>query len=307
MARVRSIRLPIVLGSVSVVLSIVLLVGWILVIVQNLQETRRVVSNVWLLVAGIVSLVAIITVLVLFSVFLVREILVVRRQTSFIDSVTHELRSPLASLSLGLQTLERRDLDPSRRVEVRSMMRLDLERLTVFIEDVLEASRVDSRRRGSNLSVFPLRRLLERSTDAVARRYGTAPGQVRFAEPSLTLRTDETALETIVKNLVDNAVKYSDPPPDVSLLASRTGDDLELEVRDRGIGIPPGQLKRILERFYRVPEESVRRRPGTGLGLYVVHALVRGLGGTLSAESPGRGKGAVMRVRIPSVCVAPES
>ncbi|MEO1483208.1 MAG: HAMP domain-containing sensor histidine kinase [Myxococcota bacterium] len=297
----RSISGPIVLGATSVALSIVMLVGWILVMVQNFQLTKRYVANTWLLIAGVVSLAAIISVLVLFSVFLVREILEVRRQTRFIDSVTHELRSPLASISLGIQTLERAGLERQDAAEVRRRMRLDVERLSLFIEEVLDASRLDQGPRPLNVSDFDLRDLVERAVDVVARRHEVAPQSVEVAvEEGLALRTDQTALDTVIRNLLDNAIKYSDRPPRVRVEGRRVGDDLVIEVADQGIGIPVGLTKRVFERFYRVPEEAVRSRRGTGLGLYVVQALVRGIGGKLTAKSEGVGRGTTMHITLPS-------
>ncbi|MEM6732306.1 MAG: HAMP domain-containing sensor histidine kinase, partial [Myxococcota bacterium] len=262
--------------------------------------TKRVAENTWLMVSGIISLAAIISVLVLFSVFLVREILEVRRQTSFIDSVTHELRSPLASLSLGVQTLDREGLDPETSQQVRERMRRDVERLSLFIEEVLEASRIDHGQPGQNVSDFDLRGLIDRAVDVIARRHDLDPAAVEVVvENELELRTDQTALDTVVRNLVDNAIKYSGRPPVVRVEAKRHNDDLIIEVSDQGIGIPQGLHKRVFERFYRVPEEAVRSRSGTGLGLFVVHALVRGIGGKLSAKSEGVGKGTTMHVVLP--------
>lgn len=298
--RVRSISLPIILGSLSIVLTITMLVGWILVMVQNGQLTRRVTENTLLMVAGIVSFAAIMSVIVLFSVFLVREILEVRRQIRFIDSVTHELKSPLASLSLCVQTLERPELPEPKAAELRGMMRQDISRLNVFIEDILEASRIDDGRSGVAVSEFTLREIVDFAVRAAAIRYSV--DQAAFdvtVDPELELRTDRTSLETVVKNLVDNAVKYSGP--EVRVKISSTLDDrfLHLEIRDAGIGIPAQALKRVVERFYRVPDEAVRRRPGTGLGLYVVRAMVRSLGGRIAVDSPGEGQGTTVSVRLP--------
>lgn len=305
MGRNRSISVPITLGSASVVLSIVVLVGWIVVIVQNLYLTERVTENVSWLILGILSLATIITVLVLFSVFLVRETLEVRRQTSFIDSVTHELRSPLASLSLGLQTLDRTDLAEDKKDEVRSMMRRDIERLSLFIEDVLEASRIDHGVRGMGVSDFGLEDLVARVAEAVSRRYELGrDGVIDCRIPKgLQLSTDATALETVLKNLLDNAVKYSDAPVNVRVDAKLDDRHLRIRVEDDGIGIPEPMVGRVTERFFRVPTESVRKRPGTGLGLYVVQALVKGLKGKLTAESKGPGKGTIVTVTLPREAV----
>ncbi|MEL7306291.1 MAG: ATP-binding protein, partial [Myxococcota bacterium] len=136
------------------------------------------------------------------------------------------------------------------------------------------------------------------------RRFGVTPSDITIdVEPGLVLRTDETALDTVVRNLLDNAIKYSERPPRVQVTAKRHQDDLVIEVTDSGIGIPQGLQKRVFERFYRVPEEEVRRRSGTGLGLYVVHALVRGIGGRLSLRSEGAGRGTTMHVVLPAARV----
>ena len=303
----RSISTPITLGSVAVVLTIALLVGWTLVSLQNIAITRRVAENTALLVAGIVSLAIVLSVVVLFSVFLVREILEVRRQSTFIDSVTHELKSPLASLKLCLETLRRTELTESQREELRQMMLGDVERLSLFIDDILETSRLAHGRRSYVLSEVTLVDLVQRCADTVAKRYKLPASAIRVSvAPELRLVTDIPALETVLKNLLDNGVKYSDAPPEVSVAARPTaGGALVLEVTDGGIGIPPKHLKRIFERFYRVPAEEVYARKGTGLGLFVVSSLVRTLGGKLEAYSEGPRRGTRMRVELPLAAAPP--
>src|SRR6478672_6057679 len=171
MARRTSISLPITLGVITVGLSIAMLVGWIVLILQNSALTREVAQNTWLLFAGTISLGVIISVLVLFSVFLVRETLEIRRQDSFIDSVTHELKSPLASLKLFLETLGRTELPEPKREEVRQMMLDDVERLSVFIDDVLDASRLTHGRQSLAVTEVQLERVIEQCVDGVRKRY----------------------------------------------------------------------------------------------------------------------------------------
>ncbi len=297
----RSISGPIIYGSVAVALSTALLVGWIYVIVGNQELTQQwAASNVWLLVAGIASFTAIITVLVLFSVFLAREILEVRRQTTFVDSVTHELRSPLASLRLCLETLRRPELPAQQGERLYEMMRSDVERLTGFIDDILEATRLGHGGRGHAAVSIDLNRLVQRCIATVGRRHAVDQDMFHIHIPDhLSIVSDPTALEIVVKNLLDNAVKYSDPPADVSLTAALDGAHLRIEVADRGIGIPRRDLERVFDRFYRVDDEAVRTRRGTGLGLFVVNALVRGLGGRLNAHSDGPGTGTRMTIVLP--------
>lgn len=277
------------------------MIGWTLFIVQNPSVTREVSHNTWLLVAGILSLVTMMTVLIMFSVFLVREILEVRRQNSFIDSVTHELKSPLASLKLCLETTIRPELTPEQREELRQMMLDDVDRLSIFIDDVLEASRLAHGQSGHPLSDVCLYDLVARCAQSIAQRHKIPPEGISLSIPQdLSLRTDRTSLETIFRNLLDNAVKYSNHPVRVKVQASfpRPGT-ITVEVQDNGIGIPPRHIKRIFERFYRVPGEEVRSRRGTGLGLFVVSALARNLGGRLEARSKGAGFGASMLLSLP--------
>lgn len=297
----RSLSVPIILSSVAVALSVALLIGWIYVILRNLSLTKQYAQNTWLLVAGIVSFAVIVTVLVLFSVFLAREIQEARRQTSFVDSVTHEFRSPLASIRLCLETLARPQIADAQRRTLRDMMLADVERLSALVDDMLEASRLEHGRTVQNFSRVVLSELVDTCVGIVRRRYRVDEDAITVeTSPGLALETDPTALEVIIKNLVDNAVKYSDPPHRVLVEVSREPGEIRIRVQDNGVGLERSELKRIFERFYRVSSEEVRSRRGTGLGLWVVAALVRDLGGRVRASSEGRGQGTTMDVFFPS-------
>jgi signal transduction histidine kinase len=295
---VRSLGLPIVIGTITVLFTVAMLVGWTWVLAENLAAAREVAQNTTLLVAGIISFIVIMSLVITLSVFLGREILEVHRQNTFIDSVTHELKSPLASLKLCLETQARPDVLPAQQKELRDMMLADVDRLSVFIDDILEASRIAHGRRGHQLDRVELDALVRRCAEGMARRYKLEATAIRIeVPPGLSLTTDATALETVVKNLLDNALKYSDEPRRVDVSArSEPQGGVELSVRDFGIGIPKQHLGRIFDRFYRVPDNAVNARRGTGLGLYVVAALVKSLGGRLSASSEGQGRGATLTV-----------
>lgn len=289
------------LSAVSIALAAGLIVGWIYVIWRNLELSRRVAQNTWLLVAGVLSLVTIIVVLVLFAVFLAREIREVRRQTSFLDSVTHELRSPLASLRLCLETLERSDLAPERAAELRRMMLDDVDRLEAFVDDILEASQAGHADRVRSIGDVELSEVVARAVRTACRRYHLDPEIVTVdVPPGSRVRADPTGLEIVLRNLVDNAIKYSEGTPRITVVARPVGDrHVEILVEDQGIGIARSDLRRIFERFYRVPEEAVRARRGTGLGLFVVQSLAHAMGGRLRVESEGPGKGTRVRLRLP--------
>jgi signal transduction histidine kinase len=297
---------PIVLASVAVPLAIALLVGWTLIFAQNLARGDATAQNVWLLVLGSVAFIAILSVLVMFAIFLVREILEVRRQDSFIDSVTHELKSPLASIKLGLQTMGRTALESDKRELLRSMMLDDVDRLSSFIDDVLQASRLAHDRVGLDLSEVHLHDIALECAENVAARHKLPNDAIRVEiDPALTTYSDRAALTVVIRNLIDNAAKYSDSQVEIVVTARETQrGSVLIEVRDRGIGIPVQDLKRVFHRFYRVASESVRTRRGTGLGLFVVSALVRNLGGRVEASSEGVGRGTTMRVSLPPQSVS---
>lgn len=297
-ARNRSISTPITLTSIAVAVAIALLIGWTVGIANGAPH------QTWLLILGITSFAFLVVVLLLSGVGLARGILELRRQNTFVDSVTHELKSPLASLKLCLETLEREDVRPDQRAEVRAMMLEDVERLSAFIDDILEASRLSHLRDGVPLTVIPLAELVRACAAKVGPRHGLAPGEgVTVDIPEdLAVVSDRTSLETIFKNLVDNAIKYSGAAPEVRVTAvGRPDRSVVATITDRGIGIPERDLQRIFQRFYRVDDEAVRARRGTGLGLFVVAALVKTLGGRLEARSRGPGEGTEMILTLPDM------
>ncbi len=292
------------MASIAVPIAIALLVGWTLVFAGNLAQGDDIATSVWLLVAGVIAFIALVVQMVMFAVYLGREILEVRRQDSFIDSVTHELKTPLASIKLGLQTLARPGLDEEKREYVREMMLQDVDRLRRFVDDILQASRLahDHERVHLQQEDVHLAALVAECAESVRGQHKLEPEAIDLAvDEDLVLVTDRAALQVVVRNLIDNAVKYSDPGAvDVRVQASESPRGLVLEVVDHGIGIPAPDLKRVFHRFYRVSAETVRSRKGTGLGLFVVWALVRSLGGKVEASSDGPGTGTTMRVTLPA-------
>jgi signal transduction histidine kinase len=297
----RSISVPIVLSSVTVLMTLALLIGWIVVIREHMPLNDPFTINRWLLAGGIASFVLVMAVLVLFSVSLVGEILESRRQQMFIDSVSHELKSPLASIKLCLDTLDRPGVSTEQRDQLRSMMLSDVERLTVFVDDILQASRISHRRRSQTWTAVDISRLVVQAAESIRARYHLGPEAFRLdVPPGVEIFTDPTALETVLKNVFDNAVKYSGEEPLVlvEMRQLETGH-IGITVQDHGIGISRNQLKRIFRRFHRAPDPKVNERSGSGLGLYVAYRLLRNLGGRVRAESEGPGKGTIMRIRLP--------
>ena len=299
---VRSISVPITFGAITVPLAAALTVGWTLFLMARISESGEVAANVWLLVLGLLAFVVIMTVLLLFTIFLAREILEVRRQDSFIDSVTHELKSPLASLKLCLQTMEREGIPEEKRVALRTMMREDIDRLASFIDEVLQANRLAHGEIGMELTEVHLRALALTCVETVLARHKVSREAITLDVPeNLVTYTDRLSMEIVLRNLIDNAVKYSGEKVDVLVRARDDGGKaIVIEVQDHGIGLAKPELRRVFNRFYRVASEAVKKKSGTGLGLFVVSALVRNVGGTVKAASEGEGRGTTFTVRLPT-------
>lgn len=309
-SRRRTLWLWITSGVVAIIFTVAVLVGWTLIFTRHyVMATELRLEDLgagyWtLLTLGCLLLMTVIGTIVAFVIANVRKTIHMQQQTAFIDSVTHELRSPLASLMLAVDTIERRDLEGPIKTRFLRSMRSDLARLQGFIEHVLEAGRLEHGKRDLALEPVNLPELLAESVAEVSERCGKEAEQItqRVADELKegAVAVDSVALRTIICNLLENAIKYS--PQDrveIAVSARCDGGDLLVEVSDRGIGIPQRQLRKVFQRFYRIDRDGKRRVRGTGLGLYVVAALTRRLGGSVAASSPGEDEGATFSVRLP--------
>jgi signal transduction histidine kinase len=295
--RRKSIAFFITLGSCLVALAVALNVGWILL---NWREVA-------LLVLGIIFFSVIIAGLVLNTTFLVREIRRNEQHDAFINAVTHELKTPITSIRLYLETLQTREVDEQKRREFYAVMLADSDRLLHTVEQVLRAGQSGGagRKRASD-PIIDLGAIVRDSLELARTRYPQlASGAFSYAEKfrngeRALVRGDAEELRAVVSNLLDNAVKYSPDEVRVSVqLMTIDERRLAVRVRDQGIGIQQAQLKRIFKRFYRVPGRFMARFKGTGLGLFIVQSLVKKHGGRVYAESEGEGRGSTFTVLLP--------
>ncbi|NBW97136.1 MAG: sensor histidine kinase [Planctomycetia bacterium] len=235
----------------------------------------------------------------------VKAIALSQRQSNFIDSVTHELKSPLASLKLYLQTLTRRSVPAEQQADFHRFMLEDVERLDTLIDHLLDAAKTLQRRPSVGGEVVPLVPVLERACATAVQRHGVPPGRVRLVlDPDggpLTVRAREADLEIVFRNLVDNAVKYSLPEPEVTVTAAATpGGRVRVRVADNGPGIPVSKRTHVFGRFVRLGSELERSTPGTGLGLFLVKSLVRQMRGRVEARGRLPPPGTVFEVDLPA-------
>ncbi len=295
------VSVPITLTSGLVAITLVLTVGWQILVTREFQALAEGFAAIhWVLVTlGSLFFVLIITVAILQAAWLVSEIRTNQRQRNFIDAVTHELYTPLASLRLYLDTLQGQELDDARRQEFLDIMSEDLERLQRTIDHILQAARTEVRRSGRES--VDLGALLRDCVGEARGRHGLEDDSVRLEVPARAwVRGDMEQLRVAFRNLIENAICYAGPKIDVDVKVRATsGRKLEVEVADQGPGIPANALRRVFQRFHRLSQETVRATRGLGLGLYIVRNVVRAHGGSVRAESEGEGKGSRFIVTLP--------
>jgi len=292
----RSKWLYVTIGLTLILLSLALAVGWQYLGSPGLREGARFVLHV----TGSLLALALTGGLVLIFVLLLREVRLNERQSNFVSAVTHELKTPVASLRLYLDTLEMRALPEERRAEFYRTMRQDLDRLNTTINNVLHAAMYTDR---PVLDPQPLdfARLVRRAVELTRTRHQLDVEAVRFAGPeTLTLRGDAGGLETAVLNLLDNAVKYSRERVHVEVELDATSQgQARLRVRDQGVGMSRAHQAFVFNRFYRIGSEVRRSHTGTGLGLYIVRSVARGHRGSVTAESAGPDRGSTFTLSLP--------
>jgi signal transduction histidine kinase len=225
-----------------------------------------------------------------------------RARQDFVSNVTHELKTPLARIRLFNELLlADRQEDADRRSHYRTVIDRDCRRLTLLVERVLDFSRSERGSRRFRKEAVDLRRLVSEAIEGVAAEPGRVASRL---EPLPPLYGDAQALEQVVLNLLDNALKYSpdDRPVEVSLTLDR--GSARLCVRDEGCGIPPSERRRIFDEFYRVESGDAQRAAGSGLGLALVRRAVAAHGGRVEVESEaGRGSAFVVTLPLPAAGV----
>jgi signal transduction histidine kinase len=205
-----------------------------------------------------------------------RERRLQEQKKNFLLSVTHELKSPLASIKLLLQTIQKRDLTKQQVHDFINKSLLDIERLDDMVENMLLASKIDNRSYTFPKAEFNLSGLVDNIVNRLQLNKCDLTQQLINAEiePKIEITGDKFALTSVVTNLIENAIKYSGPCEVVDVkLYSREGK-IFLEVADHGIGIADAEKSRIFDRFYRVGSEETRNTKGTGLGLYIVKEVL---------------------------------
>ncbi|MFY9740718.1 MAG: HAMP domain-containing sensor histidine kinase [Candidatus Sulfotelmatobacter sp.] len=283
------------LGIGLVALAVALNVGWIIL---NWREGV-------LLFFGIVFFALIIAGMIVNTSFLVRELRRSEQHDSFINAVTHELKTPVASIRLHLETLQRRSLPEAQKQEFYKLMLSDTDRLTQTVEQVLRAGRAGDKKAGREKSAVDFRQLVQECIDAARTRHHLPPETLQYESPNtngagISVLGNGEDLRTAVFNVLDNAIKYSGEQVEVRVRLQVPDEKrIVLQVQDHGVGITADELKGIFKRFYRVNRRSLAHIKGTGLGLFIVKSIMQKHGGRVFAESAGEGHGATITMELP--------
>ncbi len=283
------------LGICLIVLAVALNVGWIVF------HWRQVA----LLIFGVIFFILIIAGLTLNTIFLVREIRRNEQHDSFINAVTHELKTPIASIRLYLETLQTREVEEEKRKEFYKIMLADSDRLLRTVEQVLRAGRTGDRRRQIQLSLIDLGELARECVEVARNQTHLDETVLRFSEALNSdrrpiVKGDSDELRAAISNLIDNAIKYSLKEISVTVEVADVDDRyVAVRVTDTGAGIPRGYLEQVFKRFYRIPRRASVKVKGTGLGLFIVRSVASKHGGKTFAESAGEGLGSTFTIQLP--------
>ena len=290
----KSLKWPILLAIVMIVMLVGLTIGWILITIFG--------ANWILLSVGSIMFVFVLLGVVLYLVWSIQQINLNRRQSNFIDAVTHELKSPITSLKLFLQTLGKRNIDEAQRQEFYHSMLDDVDRLDQLITQLLDVARLqqDSNEPEPE-SWVAIESTLEEFTNKLVAQHHVNRDCVRIECPPCDVWARRVDIDILVRNLIDNALKYAGKPPvvEVTVRVDSQSGNITILVSDNGIGIPRHLHRKIFRRFYRVGNELERTKPGTGLGLFLVRSIVRRLRGSIRVADLPKNSGSRFELVLP--------
>jgi len=289
---------------------LILWVVWFLGQQETFNNLKKIIGNastvnpttgVFTLVIGCVLLGIILVGTVVLFVFIQVQSSMIRQQKSFVSSVTHELRSPLASLQLSFETLQRHKLSDITRDKIFSMVNKDLERLSLLVERILIAGRLD---KGiidykNSLDEIEIKELIIHVLAQQLHLDQKLEPRITILCPDhLIMQGSRLGLNIVVGNLIENAIKYSPKDSPIGIRVDIKDYEVWLSVEDRGIGLSKNEQRKVFKMFHRSPRAQIRAVPGTGLGLFIVKAVTESMGGRIWAESDGIGKGSRFTVAL---------
>lgn len=256
--------------------------------------------NVSALVFGLVFLVAILVAMYMIFIYLNRQLNLNKLYDNFIANVTHELKSPLASIQLYLETMNIREVPHSKQKEFISLMIKDANRLKHLINSILEIAGLEQKKIAHNFQVYAAESIVPALIDEASEQFKLPPNAIEIiGSVSCQCVVDRNALKIVFNNLIDNAIKYSTDPVQLKIRLTSNSKDLIIEFGDQGVGISAKDQQKIFNKFQRVYDQNMPNVKGTGLGLYWVKEIIKYHGGKVSIFSEGKNKGSTFKIQLP--------
>ncbi len=256
--------------------------------------------NVLVFVGGIILIVLIATAMFLIFRNLTVQVKLTKLYDNFIANVTHELKSPLASIQLYVETLNSKNVSAEKQKEFYQLMMKDSKRLKKLIDSILEISRLEKKRIAHNYHIYNADEVIRELINESAEQFRLQENAVKITgEAQCKCVLDKDAMQIVFDNLTDNARKYSLDPPEITVSFKTTKKYLIIEFADNGIGIKQINQKRIFNKFQRIDNKNIPNVKGTGLGLYWVKGIIKFHGGKISAFSEGINKGTTFKIELP--------
>ena len=305
----KSFKWPILLAIVMIVLLVGLTIGWVLLNVFGAITSQKSSNVYWaLLSVGSVMFLFVLAGVVLYLIWSIQQINLNRRQSNFIDAVTHELKSPIASLKLFLQTLGKRNIDEEKKQEFYCSMLVDVERLDQLITQLLNVARLQQKSSLPEPETWvAIESILDESVSKLAIKYRVPRECLNIESTACEVWSRQVDIEIVLRNLIDNALKYGGRPPMIRIVVEFDAPlkSAIVSVTDNGSGIPKHLRKKIFRRFYRAGDELERTKPGTGLGLFLVRSIVRRLKGTIRVADMPKDGGTRFELVLPKARLRP--
>lgn len=256
--------------------------------------------SVFPFVGGIVLLTGLSVSLVLIFRHLNIQIKLNALYDNFIANVTHELKSPLSSIQLYLETLNSRDVPEEKKKEFYSLMMRDAERLKNLVNSILEIASMDKKKFNKDFEVYKADETVKKIILESAEQFQLPESSIKFSgDAGCDILLDRSSIKTVFDNLVDNSIKYSVEPLEIKVTFKRNTKKAEIEFADNGIGIPRDEIKKIFQKFHRIYDKDIPNVKGTGLGLFVVREIIKNHKGKITAISEGKGKGSIFKIELP--------
>jgi two-component system phosphate regulon sensor histidine kinase PhoR len=256
--------------------------------------------STFIFVGGIILIVAIEFVLSIIFRNLNVQLRLRKLYDNFIANVTHELKSPLASIQLYLETLKSRELSSQQMEKFTNFMLKDASRLNNLINSILEISRLEQKKIAHDYHVFDGEKTIKSLVLESAEQIQLSSENISIeGNSSAKIVLDKNAFKIVIDNLIDNAVKYTTGKTEINVKIANVKKWLMIEFNDKGIGIDPRQLKKVFKKFYRVSDKNIPNIKGTGLGLYWVREILKSHGGKIVCLSKGMNAGTTFKIELP--------